>query len=691
MKLYKIALKNIFKSIKDYAIYFFTLILGVSIFYVFNAIDSQTVLLDAAKSTLSVIDLMTSILSGVSVFVAFILGFLIIYASQFLIKRRNKEFAIYILLGMSKRKISFILFFETLLIGVLSFVCGLVLGIGLSQLMSVLVVNMFEANMTKFQFVFSMSACLKTLVYFSIMYLIVMVFNTVTINRCKLIDLLQAGHKTEQIKLKNPWLCTIIFVISVGVLGYAYYLVTGGVNYLDNATDILIPIAMGSISTFFIFWSLSGLLMKLCLAMKKRYYKGINSFVVRQISSKINTMVFSMTTICLMLFITICVLSSALSVKNSMMANINEGVPVDVQYTKRIAYNQFNQRFELSDDESILPAIREDFNLTIEQTLENNGFDLNNLKDLVDYNMYYAGLTMKDTLGEAYSKISIQYPQMTFASPELIMSVSDYNKVASMYHQPTYELASDQYLIVGDYQQILNLRNESLALLTKIKINDYELSPKYNECQKGFVEISQGHVCSGIFLVSDEVASSLQPYYQCMIANYNASSKEEKQAIEDQVIQFQNDNYNQTTWLINNTRIDIIESSIGVGAMVAFIALYLGIIFLISSAALLALKELSESSDNIERYQMLRKIGVDEKAIDLALFKQIGFFFIFPLVLALIHSYYGMKFSSYILSVFGNSQMLSSILMTGIFLVIIYGGYFILTYLCSRSIIKERR
>ena len=112
MMLFKLSLKNISKSIKDYAIYFFTLVLGVAIFYVFNAIDSQTAMLDISSRTNEIIKLMTSILSGVSVFVSFILAFLIIYASRFLIKRRNKEFAIYQTLGMGKRKISLILFLE---------------------------------------------------------------------------------------------------------------------------------------------------------------------------------------------------------------------------------------------------------------------------------------------------------------------------------------------------------------------------------------------------------------------------------------------------------------------------------------------------------------------------------------------------------------------------------------------------
>ena len=213
MTLFKISLRNIRKSFKDYAIYFFTLILGVAIFYIFNAIESQTVLLNVTSSTKELIQLMINMLSGVSVFVAFILGFLIIYASRFLMKRRHKEFGIYLTLGMSKRKISMILFFETLLIGIISLIIGLGIGIVLSQLMSIFVANMFEADMTKFEFIFSASSCIKTLIYFGVMYLIVMIFNVITVRKCKLIDLLQYSKKAEKVKLKNPIICIIIFII----------------------------------------------------------------------------------------------------------------------------------------------------------------------------------------------------------------------------------------------------------------------------------------------------------------------------------------------------------------------------------------------------------------------------------------------------------------------------------------------
>ena len=685
MMLFKLSLKNIIKSIKDYTIYFFTLILGVAIFYVFNAIDDQTVMLNVSSSTYDIIKLMTSMLSGVSVFVSFILAFLIIYASRFLIKRRNKEFGIYLTLGMSKRKISLILFFETLLIGILSLGVGIGIGFLLSQLMSILVANMFEADLTKFKFIFSLSACIKTLIYFSIMYLVVMIFNTINISKCKLIDLLHANKKSEKIKLKNPWLCVIVFIISACALGYAYYMVTGGIEIsLTNANSILIPIGIGSVSTFFIFWSLSGLILKIFMSMKKTYYKGLNSFTLRQFSSKINTTVFSMTVICLMLFITICVLSSALSMKNSMTENLKTLVPADIEITKKL---------NISDDNKYSKEKIEDSKISLRESLDKLNFDVNNnFKDIVEFNTYATNeLTVKDTIGEYYNEAKEKYPFLMYDKTETMIKISDYNKMAKMFNLEEYSLNSDEYIVVSNYKGWSEIRDEGLKLSTNITIKGNSYKPKFTKCVDGFYEMNASYSNIGFFVVPDDAVTDSMKETGIMIANYKANSAEEKRSIEDKVLDIEKDEYAKNTTLEARTKLYIAEASVGLGGMVTFIGLYLGIIFLISCAAILALKELSESSDNVEKFNMLRRIGVDEKMINNALFRQIGIFFMFPLLIAIIHSIFGIKFCNYILSTFGNEQLLQSIIATAIFIIIIYGGYFLVTYSCSKNIIKENR
>ena len=693
MMLCKLSLKNIKKSFKDYTIYFFTLILGVAIFYVFNAIDSQTVLLQTKESTYDIIELMTQTLSAVSVFVSFILGFLIIYASRFLIKRRNKEFAIYMTLGMGKRKISTVLFIETIIIGLLSLGVGLGLGVILSQLMSLLVANMFEADMTKFAFTFSKGALIKTIIYFGIMYLLVMIFNTIQVSRCKLIDLINSNKRSEKVKIKNPIICILIFLAAVVILGYCYYKVTVPDAAMPlTVRDIMIIIALGAISTFLLFWSLSGLMLKIVQSMKNIYYKGLNSFTLRQISSKVNTMVFSMTIICLMLFVTICVLSSSLSIKNSMTANLKELAPADIELMKKR-----NIPKELQEEYGYTDGQIESSYKTISETLKELNIDeAKYLKDQTILRIYIDNtITYATTFGTKLESIKKNYPYLDYTSPEIIVKLSEYNKIAKMFGNDTFTLKDNQYMIIGDYESMTELRNKALKVGTKLTIFGKELIPKYKEVKDGFIEMSSNHITDGVIIVPDDVINvdshSPQIEYEYMVANYRANDEEEKQKIEEVFTNPELNDLYPDVILGGTTRIAIYDASVGLGAMITFIGLYLGIIFLISSAALLALKELSESADNITRYTMLRRIGTTDKQLNKALFRQIAIFFMFPLMIAIIHSIFGIKFCMFILETFGKEEMLASVFMTMLFLILIYGGYFLITYYCSKNIIKEKR
>lgn len=675
--LFKLSLKNISKSIKDYAIYFFTLILGVATFYVFNAIDDQSVMMKVSSTTAEIIKLMTNVLSGVSVFVSIILAFLIVYASRFLIKRRNKEFGVYLTLGMSKKKISLILFIETLIIGIVSLVVGLGIGFLLSQLMSILVANMFEADLTRFQFVFSTNACIKTLIYFSIMYFVVMIFNTINISKCKLIDLMHSNKKSEKIKLKNPLFCTIVFIISCIALGFAYYQVTGGIEKMTNANSIFVPIGVGAISTFFVFWSLSGLLLKIFISMKNTYYKGLNSFTLRQFSSKINTMTFSMTIICLMLFITICVLSSALSMKNSLNKNVVEFSPRDIEISKPA-------NVDLEDSDFTDKQI-ENYKLSFEEIFTKNGFDFKKFKNIVYFSLYADDyVTLKSTLGTYYKTAKKNYPFLRYDDYIVLMKNSDYNNLANNFNLEKINLNSDQYAVVGNYKKMIDIKNEALKRNTEIIVNQRIYLPKYKKAINGFYEMGSQKSEIGFIVLPDDALNENQKISNKMVADYNGNQDD----IEKDVTSFLN---NTSKYIITfNTKKDIRDASVGLGAIVTFLGLYLGIIFLISCAAILALKELSESSDNVEKFVVLRKIGVDEQELNKALFKQIEIFFMFPLILAIIHSIFGVMFCNNILKTMGVSFNLKSVIITSLFIIFIYGGYFFITYICSKNIIKEK-
>lgn len=686
--LFKLSIKNMRKTIKDFAIYFLTLVLGVAIFYMFNSLDSQEAMMQVSSSTRELIKLMITMLGFVSVFVAVILGLLIVYANNFLINRRKKEFGTYMMLGMSKGQISRILLIETIFVGIISLIVGLVIGVFASQFMSVLVGKLFAADMSKFEFVFSKDACIKTCIYFAVMYIAVMIFNTFTISRYKLINLLNASKKNEQIKIKNLWVCILVFIIGVVILGYAYYKVTGGVNELSTADTILPIILMGIVGTILVFWSVSGFILKLVQLRKNIYLKDVNMFVLRQLHNKINTTVVSMSIICLMLFMTITILSSALSLNNTMRKDLEDTTPVDINLYKTA---------NLPENEKMSKAQIEDSRKTMLQTLEDNGFDMTKLKDVVEIPVYATNeLTWKDTLNPVYDEVKQQFPNLLYETAEEIVKVSDYNKVARLYGNTEYQLKDDEYIILCDFDNMKNLRNKALKVDSTITIAGKEYKSKYDECQSGYIKMAGSHVNNGIILVPDSCNLTEDIKEETFLAaNYNATTEEEKEEIEkictgETVSEFSKNLNEKDITIDGMTKIAIIESSLGVSTIVLFIAIYLGIIFLIASSAILALKQLTESSDNKQRYAILRKIGADEKMINEALFKQIGIFFLMPLVLAIIHSIFGIQFVMTIMSVLADAkELLPSAIATAVIIGVIYGAYFMATYLGSKNIIKE--
>lgn len=659
--LFKLSLKNIKKSFKDYAIYFLTLVLGVAIFYVFNAMDSQQAMLELNDAEKEIIGLMNEFLGGVSIFVAIVLGFLIIYASRFLIKRRKKEFGIYLTLGMGKRDVSKILLMETFIIGIISLVAGLIIGIIASQFMSIVVANLFEADMSEFTFVFSKAAAIKTIFYYVIIYLIVMIFNVFAVTKYKLIDLLNASKKGEKIKVRSLGLSVVIFLIAAVILGVAYYFATQRLDSLDLfGTSIL----LGIIGTFLLFFGISGFILKLVQSNKKLYLKNLNIFILRQINSKVNTTVFSMSIICLLLFLTITIFSSAWSINVSLKNDLQYGTPADVLV------------YTYSDAEG----------KTAKNILTKVGYNLDNFAEYTEsYTYGFDTVTVGSLLTPILNDVQKDYPNLLVDNYLPVMTISDYNKIASFYGNQTYTLNEDEFILVADYEQMLQYENKALAKGVTIQIGDKTLHNKYKECVEGLLQMSGNKANTGIVVVPDDIDISSSEITENFLA---ANFKGDKDEANSELMSYMDEINGEGA--VADTKIDIYTASTGLSAIMIFIGLYLGIIFLISSAAILALKELSDSSDNKEKYGMLRRNGVDDRKLNKALFIQIGIFFMLPLLVAIIHSVFGIMSASKIMESMSVTTNISSIAMTALLIIAIYGGYFIVTYFTSKRIINEK-
>ena len=480
--------------------------------------------------------------------------------------------------------------------------------------MSILVAKLFEADMSEFQFVFSKDACIKTCIYFAVMYIAVMLFNTMIVSRYKLINLLNATKKNETVKIRNPFLAILIFIIGSIILGYAYYIVTVETNTLRVEKDLIKPILMGIVGTVAIFWSLSGFILTTIQKIKSIYLKDTNMFVLRQINNKINTTVVSMSVISIMLFMTITILSSSLSLRNSMQKDLIEMTPVDINLEKtanlpKVYTNKYGKKITTTKEQ------REDSKLLISETLKNNGLDMSVLKDIVEIPIYaIEDLTIEKFLGDEFEEIDKEFPYLIYSSAEKIVKVSDYNKIAELYKIKKYTLNDDEYIMLCDFDNQVNIRNRALLDGNNIlEIAGKKYKSKFNECKEGFIDMSTSHTNIGILIVPDDcnLTEAMKEKY-FLAANYNVKTDEEKEEIEkiftensSNFIQNLNNNEIQIDGM---TKISLVESSLGLTTIIIFIAIYLGLIFLIASSVILALKQLTDSSDNKQRYTILRKI-----------------------------------------------------------------------------------
>ncbi|MCC5422163.1 FtsX-like permease family protein [Clostridium perfringens] len=674
---FKIALNNVRKSFKDYSIYFLTLTLGVCIFYAFNSIGDQKAFLELGKRQAEYIKVLQGLISGISVFISCVLGGLILYANNFLVKKRKKELGIYMTLGMGKNKISKILTYETALVGIISLVVGLGVGIIVSQGISAFASKLFEVSLSNYKFLLSTDAILKTVLYFGIIFILVMIFNTFVISKYKLIDMLTAAKKNEDIKIKNPILTAIIFFISLGLLGVAYKLVIKvGLNPTDRM--FLVSIVLGILGTLLLFFSLAGFVLYVLQRNKNVYLKGLNIFVLRQMNSKINTNFLSMTVICLMLFLTISTLATGLSFKNALEKGLENTTPFDASAT-----------YYIDEDSKIKTA---------EESIKELGFKFNPEDKIVSYNEYKLEKTNLESLLNKNAEgknIKDIVEAMTYKGTNAI-SISSYNDIRALSGEKSVSLANNEVLISSNLGEVENTLKNILKNNEKIEIDGKEYKIANNALIGEGKVIKEAFESTGMtnnfftLIVPDNIVSNLKPIANKININFPKNSNEEERVqklfneYRDGIVDL--DKYG---FVNGYTRERIYEENNGMTNIVLFIGIYLGIIFLISSTAVLALQQLSEASDSIDRYKSLRRIGVSQKMINKSIFTQVSIYFGLPLVVALVHSVVAIKVVNGFLTMFNKPDIGASSLVTTLIMVIVYGGYFYATYAGYKSTVKN--
>lgn len=663
--IFKLSLKNITKSLKDYSIYFFTLVVAVSIFYIFNSLEAQKSILILSETKQDMIQSIIAIMNYLSVFVSIILGFLIIYSNNFIIKRRKKEIGLYLTLGMSKRKVSTMLVIETIVIGLFSLIVGLILGVFISQGLSILTAKLFEADLSNYTFIFSEKALYKTIIYFGLIFILVMIFNIITLTKYKLINLLTANKQNEKVKFRNKYLVTISFILAIALIAYAYHLLFQETLFMmDKKT--LIMIISGSIGTLLFFYSLSGFILTITKKIKKVYYKDLNMFNLKQINNQINTSVISTTIISLMLLLTIGILACSVTMTNVFNNDIENNNKQDftIYSHNRYIENEYTDLNQIINNKDFQKEVK-----------EYTKYDIYNIKNITTTTM----MTEKDKqkLKKKYGNI------LELNTKVMFIKQSDYNKIMNIQKEQPINIKENEYLETTNIDTLIEYLTPFYKNQNKINVNNNYLKPATKEIINLAPENSSSNNNTGIIVINDKYLKNQKPVQTIIIGNYKDNNKEKRE--QNLLKSLTTDN--QT--LLITTKIDMVTQSLGLKVMLIYVGLYLGLIFAISSVTILAITELSTSSDNKERYKILKELGASNKMINKALFIQIVIIFILPLAVALFHAAVGLTEINSLLKMFADIKIGKSLLLTSIFIVLIYGGYFLATYKISKRIIKD--
>ncbi|MFQ5011395.1 ABC transporter [Clostridioides difficile] len=659
----KIAIKNVRKSFKDYSIYFLTLTLAICIFYSFNSIESQKALMEMNASTKSHVEMLKNMISYMSVFVSVILCSLILYANNFLVKKRNKELGIYMTLGMEKVKISKILVFETIIVGIVSLVSGLILGLLVSQGLSILLLKLFEFNMSEYNFVISISSIIKTIVYFGIMFLLVMIFNTYIISKYKIIDLLTIGRKTEDIKFKSPFVYTITFILCIISLIIAYSMVLKvGLN--PKNPKFIMSIVLGVIGTILFFYSLAGFALYIVKKNKNIYFKGLNIFVVKQINSKINTNFISISIICLMLFLTIGILSTGFGFKSALNAGLKGATPFDA---------------------SAIMIVHEKCKVkNIKESFEKVGIKFNKGDKVAYYDEYINGNKLSDVMQGQYSgRVDFEVAYI---------KSSQYNEIRKLRGEKSITLSNDEVLITSNATEVVPSIEEYMKNNKIIKIDNKAYNIKNKKVIKDNLRTDFTETNALTVVVNDKLCDSMEISSSIVNINFASDNNEKSQENFDKRLKskYSSTSFYEVGTVSGGSRNAMYNDNNGMTSTILFVGIYLGIVFLISSMAVLALQQLSEASDSIDRYVSLKKLGASKNSISKTIFTQTLMYFSIPVGLALVHSVVGIQVANNFISRLNKPDIGASSLMTVGILMLVYAVYFYTTYQGYKNIVIKK-
>jgi len=728
----KLAWGNVRRAGRDYLVYLLTLTLGVTVFYAFNTISMQVDIAGIDEEGLA--QVMGSMLGDLTYFLAGVMAFLMVYANNFIMKRRKKEFGLYQVLGMGRGRVATIMALETVIVSVVAFVAGIVLGVGLSQLMTFFTASLFKTQIADFHFFFSVHAFNLTLACMLVMFVLTLLLNLRAVRRTKLIELMGAERRNESIKTRNPWIAIAIFAVGVVLVGVAYYRLlcdgfplTATDSKLQEAMNQFgITTAMVTVGTFALFWGLSGMLIKLLQSLRSVYWRGLNMFTVRQLSAKVNTVCFSMGVIAMLLFLAITSVTCGMSIANVMNENLERYNPADMSqtyiyytpetldYYKEYVNPSEADRMVLADSTVDLYSAwhGDPWHGDRKGKSADNNDETGKKVNIADvagehvqidsYLSYPLGGSdpsvtpseMSKTMGEKLSKAfggSNADTMGLFVTP-----ASQYNKLRQMMGEEPVHIGHDQYLLTCDMGgELVDLYTKYMAGGHALTLGGHTLKPATDKSDEDAAAIANSAMGSnpGTVVVADELLSqlNLQPYSSSLLVNYKQGmdTTEADESIKYTVLDnLLVDGKEPGSWGTFITRSEMYTQAAQMNGLISYLAIYIGFVLVVACAAILSIQQLSNVADGSRSHRGPAQIPCRDRQIRHSVMAQQAVFFLFPLAVGLAHSFVALKVIIEIVSIFGNMSIGGTVGLTCAIFLAAYGGYFLVTYLMSAGMVQ---
>lgn len=722
----KLAWGNVRRAGRDYLVYLLTLTLGVTVFYAFNTISMQVDIAGIDEEGLA--QVMGSMLGYLTYFLAGVMAFLMVYANNFIMKRRKKEFGLYQVLGMGRGRVATIMALETVIVSVVAFVAGIVLGVGLSQLMTFFTASLFKTQIANFHFFFSVHAFNLTLACMLVMFVLTLLLNLRAVRRTKLIELMGAERRNESIKTRNPWIAIAIFAMGVVLVGVAYYRLlrdgfplTATDSKLQEAMNQFgITTAMVTVGTFALFWGLSGMLIKLLQSLRGVYWRGLNMFIVRQLAAKVNTVCFSMGVIAMLLFLAITSVTCGMSIANVMNENLERYNPVDVSqmyvYYTPDTFDYYKGYVNPSDEADRMALADTTVDLYPAWHGEGKSADSNdetgkkvNIADVagehvqIDSYLSYplGGSDPSVTPSEMCKTMGEKLPKAFGGSNADTMGLfvtpaSQYNKLRQMMGEEPVSIGRDQYLLTCDMGgELVDLYTKYMAGGHALTLGGHTLKPATDKSDEDTAAIANSAMGSnpGTVVVADELLSqlNLQPYSSSLLVNYKQgmdtteADESIKYTLLDNLLV---DGKEPGFWGAFITRSEMYTQAAQMNGLISYLAIYIGFVLVVACAAILSIQQLSNVADGSRSYRVLAQIGCDDRQIRHSVMAQQAVFFLFPLAVGLAHSFVALKVIIELVSIFGNMSIGGTVGLTCAIFLAAYGGYFLVTYLMSTGMVR---